>query len=154
MRDFRSVWAIAGFAVAVIYTWRALRTPRRSQPKSQLGTSGFNSEPNENLLSSDDLRENYGLLQPENLTLGHMVRQKLSDGRKVTCRLLGVILEENTPEELQNQATVKSSVLEVVSEMTKYCNLYLMERVLDDESPNEGFNGFGKCRDFYVWWLG
>ncbi|XP_076955811.1 peroxisome biogenesis protein 22-like [Bidens hawaiensis] len=55
-------------------------------------------------------------------------------GKKVTRQLLGVILEENTPEELQNQATVKSSVLEVVSEMTKYCNLYLMEGVLDDES--------------------
>ncbi|KAJ0863714.1 hypothetical protein HanPSC8_Chr12g0533271 [Helianthus annuus] len=35
------------------------------------------------------------------LTLGQIVRQRLSDGRKVTCRLLGVILEENIPEELQ-----------------------------------------------------
>ncbi|XP_076910726.1 peroxisome biogenesis protein 22-like, partial [Bidens hawaiensis] len=131
-----------------IITWRALRTPRRSQPKSQLGTSGFNSEPNENLLSSEDLRENDGLLQPENLTLGHMFRQKLSDGRKVTCRLLGVILEENTPEELQNQATVKSSVLEVVSEMTKYCNLYLMERVLDDESQMRVLTALENARIF------
>ncbi|XP_076900060.1 peroxisome biogenesis protein 22-like [Bidens hawaiensis] len=130
-QDFGSVWAIAGFAVAVIYTWRALR----SQPKSQPGTSGFTIQPNENLLpSAQDVTPNDGFLQPANLALGHMVRQKLSDGRKVTCRLLGVILEENTPEELQNQATVKSSVLEVVLEMTKYCDLYLMERVLDDES--------------------
>ncbi|KAK4800123.1 hypothetical protein SAY86_025488 [Trapa natans] len=29
--------------------------------------------------------------------LGQIVRQKLSEGRKVTCHLLGVILEENTP---------------------------------------------------------
>ncbi|KAI3774142.1 hypothetical protein L1987_48686 [Smallanthus sonchifolius] len=53
---------------------------------------------------------------------------------QVTCRLLGIILEESTPEELQNQATVRSSVLEVLLEMTKLCDLYLMETVLDDES--------------------
>lgn len=34
----------------------------------------------------------------------------------------------------QKQATVRSSVLEVLLEITKYCDLYLMERVLDDES--------------------
>lgn len=34
----------------------------------------------------------------------------------------------------QKQATVRSSVLEVLLEITKFCDLYLMERVLDDES--------------------
>lgn len=34
----------------------------------------------------------------------------------------------------QKQATVKPSVLEVLLEITKFCDLYLMERVLDDES--------------------
>lgn len=34
----------------------------------------------------------------------------------------------------QQQATVRSSVLEVLLEITKFCDLYLMERVLDDES--------------------
>lgn len=34
----------------------------------------------------------------------------------------------------QKQATVRSSVLEVLLEITKYCDLYLMETVLDDES--------------------
>lgn len=34
----------------------------------------------------------------------------------------------------QKQATVRSSVLEVLLEITKYSDLYLMERVLDDES--------------------
>lgn len=29
---------------------------------------------------------------------------------------------------------MRSSVLEVLLEITKYCDLYLMERVLDDES--------------------
>ncbi|GKD00885.1 peroxisome biogenesis protein 22, partial [Tanacetum coccineum] len=52
----------------------------------------------------------------------------------VTCRLLGVILEESTAEELQNKATVRSSVLDVLLEITKFCDLYLMETILDDES--------------------
>ncbi|KAK1422910.1 hypothetical protein QVD17_18199 [Tagetes erecta] len=145
-QDFRSVWAIAGFAVAVIFTWRALRTPngpRRRQPNSQPpppSTSVLSNHPNENLLSSEDLRAENAIdesFQPANRTLAQIVRQRLSDGRKVTCRLLGVILEENTPEELQNQATVKSSVLEVLMEITKHFDLYLMERVLDDESQNK-----------------
>nr|GLL44634.1 hypothetical protein AMTR_s02100p00009220 [Ipomoea trifida] len=51
-------------------------------------------------------------------------------------RLLGVILEETSQEELQKQATVKPSVLKVLLEITKCCDLYLMERVLDDESED------------------
>ncbi|GFP89442.1 peroxisome biogenesis protein 22 [Phtheirospermum japonicum] len=53
---------------------------------------------------------------------------------KVTCRLLGVILDESSSKELQKQATVRSSVPEVHLEITKFIDLYLMERVLDDES--------------------
>lgn len=34
----------------------------------------------------------------------------------------------------QKQATVRLSVLEVLLEITKFCDLYLMERILDDES--------------------
>ncbi|PQQ17926.1 peroxisome biogenesis protein 22 [Prunus yedoensis var. nudiflora] len=75
--------------------------------------------------------------QPVKPTLGQIVRQKLSEGRKVTCRLLGVVLEESTPEELQKQVTVRYSVLEVLLEITKFCDLYLMERVLDDETEKK-----------------
>ena len=74
----------------------------------------------------------------------------------------GVVLEETIPEELQvmanfvnlslrefkiwyefmflfpcsgqKQATVRSSVLEVLLEITNFCDLYLMECVLVDES--------------------
>ncbi|XP_039166127.1 peroxisome biogenesis protein 22-like isoform X2 [Eucalyptus grandis] len=53
---------------------------------------------------------------------------------QVTCRSLGVILEESSPEELQKRATVRSSVSEVLLQITKFCDLYLMETVLDDES--------------------
>lgn len=34
----------------------------------------------------------------------------------------------------QKQVTVRYSVLEVLLEITKFCDLYLMERVLDDET--------------------
>lgn len=148
----RSVGAVAGLAVAIVFTWRLLRTPsgaQRRQPKRQApaaGTSGITSHANTAFVPSgvsqpsDDVRAQNVVdefFQPVKPTLGQIVRQKLSEGRKVTCRLLGVILEESTPEELQKGATVRSSVLEVLLEITKYCDLYLMERVLDDESEKK-----------------
>ncbi|KAI3502274.1 hypothetical protein L1887_30307 [Cichorium endivia] len=141
IQDMRSFWAIAGFAVAVIFTYRALRSPngsQRRQPKRQSPShNNENSLPSGVSSSSQDSRTQNAtdeFIPPANATLGQIVRQRLSDGRKITCRLLGVILEETTPEELQNQATVKSSILEVLLEITKYSDLYLMETVLDDES--------------------
>ncbi|KAA0042433.1 hypothetical protein IC582_025553 [Cucumis melo] len=149
--DSRSVGAIAGFAVAIIFTWRLLRSSnghQRQQPKRQMpapssSTSNVGLNSNEQSIpsgvcsSSEDLRAHNVVdefFQPVKPTLGQIVRQKLSEGRKVTCRLLGIILEEYSPEDLQKRATVRSSVLEVLLEITKYCDLYLMETVLDDES--------------------
>ncbi|TYI37197.1 hypothetical protein ES332_A03G195700v1 [Gossypium tomentosum] len=147
--DPRSVGAIAGLAVAIIFTYRLMRSPAvppRRQPKRQAPTtssSSISTQSNATLMPSgacspsEDLRAQNVVdefFQPVKPTLGQIVRQKLSEGRKVTCRLLGVILEESNPEELQKQATVKSSVLDVLLEITKYCDLYLMERVIDDES--------------------
>ncbi|KAL4585172.1 hypothetical protein LXL04_009787 [Taraxacum kok-saghyz] len=145
-QDLRSVWALAALVLTVIFTWRLLFAPsgpQRRQPKPSTSSSGVNnSQPNSNLLPSavaSSIQDSTQTVtdeffQPVKPTLGQIVRQRLNDGRKVTCRLLGVILEETTPEELQNQATVRSSVLEIVLEMTKFCDLYLMETVLDDES--------------------
>ncbi|KAM0824679.1 hypothetical protein ACQ4PT_070035 [Festuca glaucescens] len=53
---------------------------------------------------------------------------------KVTCQLIGVVFEEKSPEELQKQATVRPSVVELLLEISKYCDFYLMETVLDDKS--------------------
>ncbi|EXC23141.1 hypothetical protein L484_018272 [Morus notabilis] len=148
----RSVGAVAGLAVAIVFTWRLLRTPsgpQRRQPKRQApaaSSSGNSSHSNTTFMPSgvstpsEDVRAQNvvdELFQPVKPTLGQIVRQKLSEARKVTCRLLGVILDESTPEELQKGATVRSSVLEVLLEITKYCDLYLMERVLDDESEKK-----------------
>ncbi|XP_010488209.1 PREDICTED: peroxisome biogenesis protein 22 [Camelina sativa] len=153
--DSRSIGAIAGLAIAVIFTWRAIRTPgeqrQRRQPKRRMQSaetssaaaaaaaqSNLGSVPPEVSLPHEDDNAVQDVVdqffQPVKPTLGQIVRQKLSEGRKVTCRLLGVILEETSPEELQKQATVRSSVLEVLLEITKFSDLYLMERVLDDES--------------------
>ncbi|KAJ6866225.1 hypothetical protein NC652_037699 [Populus alba x Populus x berolinensis] len=153
--DSRSVGAAAGLAVAIVFTWRWLRSnsgPQRRQPKRQAPTTSSSvvtTQPNAVSVpsggvcsSSEDLRvqnvvdEFFQTVTP---SLGQIVRQKLSEGRKVTCRLLGVILEESSPEELQkqSQATVRSSVLEVLLEITKFCDVYLMERVLDDESEQK-----------------
>ncbi|KAL2483231.1 Peroxisome biogenesis protein 22 [Forsythia ovata] len=122
--------------------------PQRRQPKSQASTtsSGASSRANADVTcsrvsnSSEDASTQNAVeefFQPVKPTLGQIVRQRLSEGRKVTCQLLGVILEESRPEELQKQATVRPSVLEVLLEITKYCDLYLMERVLDDESEKK-----------------
>ncbi|CAK9135260.1 unnamed protein product [Ilex paraguariensis] len=150
--DSRSVGALAGLAVAIVFTWRLLRSPsgpQRRQPKRQAVTpsrSGVSINSNTNVVASgvyppseDSRAQNVidEFFQPVKPTLGQIVRQRLSEGRKVTCQLLGVILEESSPEELQKQATVKSSVLEVLLEITKFCDLYLMERVLDDESEKK-----------------
>ncbi|KAE8654800.1 Peroxisome bioproteinsis protein 22 [Hibiscus syriacus] len=149
-QDPRSVGAIAGLAVAIVFTYRLMRSPAappRRQPKRQTpstSSSSISSNQSNATLApsgvcspSEDLRAQNVVdefFQPVKPTLGQIVRQKLSEGRKVTCSLLGVILEESSPEELQKQATVKSSVLDVLLEITKFCDLYLMERVIDDES--------------------
>lgn len=142
-----SVGALAGLAIAIVFTWRIFPSaPQRRQPKRQsarASSSGVNLQTNATLessgasASSEDLRAQDvvdDFFHPVKPTLAQIVRQKLCEGRKVTCRLLGVVLEETSPEELQKKATVRSSVLEVLLEVTKFCDLYLMERVLDDES--------------------
>lgn len=60
---------------------------------------------------------------------------EMTDALKlVTCQLLGVVFEENTPEELQKHATVRPSVVDLLLEISKCCDFYLMETVLDDKS--------------------
>ncbi|KAI4363800.1 hypothetical protein MLD38_019972 [Melastoma candidum] len=152
LNNLQSVGAIAGFAVAVVFIWRLLRSPGGAQRRVQkrqtnsasssdvvASTSVAPSAPGVSTASEDLRAQNVvdDFFQPVKPTLGQIVRQRLSEGRKVTCRLLGVILEENDPEELQRKATVRSSVLEVLLEITKFCDLYLMERVLDDESEKK-----------------
>ncbi|CAA7410645.1 unnamed protein product [Spirodela intermedia] len=144
-----SLGALAGFAIAIVFTWKFLRSPTgrsgRNRPKRTnpgATSSGVNvareaapdSEVHSSQLSLTDLHAVDSKDLPVELTLGQMVRKKLNGGRKVTCQLLGVVLEETTPDELQMHATVRHSVKEVLLEIARSCDVYLMETVNDDES--------------------
>ncbi|KAL5730973.1 peroxisome assembly protein 22 [Ranunculus cassubicifolius] len=147
----RSVGTVAGLALAMVLTWRLIRpsrsssnTTQRRQPKRNVGGATTSSSstgvsagavvPTTNLEDSRAQNVVDEFFQPVKPTLGQVVKQRLCEGRKVTCQLFGVILEETSPEEIQKQVTVRSSVLEVLLEITKFCDLYLMDRILDDES--------------------
>ena len=125
-QDSRSVGAVAGLAVAIVFTWRLLRSnsgPRRRQPKRQASTTSSSvvtTQPNAVSIpsggvcsSSEDLRVQNVVdefFQPVKVrnrllncvflcrllfilnnafpfafqpTLAQIVRQKLSEGRKV-----------------------------------------------------------------------
>ncbi|RWR93475.1 peroxisome biogenesis protein 22 isoform X1 [Cinnamomum micranthum f. kanehirae] len=150
-QNSHSIWALVGLAIAIIFTWKILRAPggyqrrqrRQHRHLPRASVSGVSPQsspviPSTGVFSYSDESKAQDvideLFHPGKPTLAQSVRQKLNEGRKVTCRLLGVILEESSPEELQKHVTVKSSVLEVLLEIAKICDLYLMERVLDDES--------------------
>ncbi|KAG0484976.1 hypothetical protein HPP92_009055 [Vanilla planifolia] len=144
-KNASSLGALAGFAIAVVFTWKYLRSPpsrqRRGAPKrrvsppsngresSGLAAAAEGSPTVPNLVELDEIQEID--FEP---SLGQVVRKRLGGCRKMTCQLLGIILEEKLPEDLQKQATVRPSVIEVLLEIGKCCDLYLMERVLDDDS--------------------
>lgn len=137
--------ALAGFALAIVFAWKFLRSSdrptRRKRPNAPPSSSAAasaiadasSSEAYQQLL---DLKESEGSesASPVELTLGQVVRKKLNGGRKITCQLLGIILEEKSSEELQRRATVRPEVVEVLLELSRSCDLYLMETVEDDES--------------------
>uniref|UniRef100_A0A0E0KWN2 Peroxisome biogenesis protein 22 n=1 Tax=Oryza punctata TaxID=4537 RepID=A0A0E0KWN2_ORYPU len=124
-----SLGAVAGFAIAVVFAWKFLRSsparPRRPESKRPLvGPAAPDS-------AAHDAVEPANSGKP---TTRQIVAKQLGGCRKVTCQLLGVVFEEKTPEELQTHATVRPSVVELLLEIAKFCDLYLMETVLDDKS--------------------
>ncbi|KAF0892478.1 hypothetical protein E2562_016786 [Oryza meyeriana var. granulata] len=146
-QKLRSFTTLAAITITLIFAWKLLRAPQEQpqRPRRRVAPSPSNTSSRSRpgalttdaCSSSADSRAQEAinqLFQPVNLTLEQLVRHKLSEGRRVTCRLLGVILEETTPEELQNHVTVRPPVLEVLLEIAKFCDVYLMERILDEES--------------------
>ncbi|PVH35885.1 hypothetical protein PAHAL_7G300800 [Panicum hallii] len=149
-KKLRSLTTLAAISVTLLFAWKMLRAPqeqpRRPRRRAAPSSSNTSSRSRPGALtttdacSSADSRAHEAvsqLFQPVNLTLEQLVRHKLSEGRRVTCRLLGVILEETTPEEIQNHVSVRTSVVEVLLGIAKFCDVYLMERVLDDESEEK-----------------
>ncbi|ONM13353.1 Peroxisome biogenesis protein 22, partial [Zea mays] len=146
-QKLRSLTTLAAISITLLFAWKMLRGPQEQppRPRRRIAPSSSNTSTRSrpgaltttDACSSADSRAHEAvnqLFQPVNLTLEQLVKHKLSGGRRFTCRLLGVILEETAPEELQNHVTVKPSVVEVLLEIAKICDVYLMECVLDDES--------------------
>eukprot|EP00271_Cylindrocystis_brebissonii_P006958 TRINITY_DN1994_c0_g1_i1.p1 TRINITY_DN1994_c0_g1~~TRINITY_DN1994_c0_g1_i1.p1 ORF type:complete len:288 (+),score=39.96 TRINITY_DN1994_c0_g1_i1:173-1036(+) len=159
-----SIGAVIGVAFAVVCIWRYLRggqSPR--QPKKHAGASSSRVQQQGGASSSGTssgssvLRSSVATatgaahsitqasvrgapVKPQvapvqELTLTSAVRKQLSGGRRMTCQLLGVVLEEASPEELeQGGATVKRGVAAVIKELARSCDLYLLARVNDDAS--------------------
>jgi len=148
-----SIGALAGFALAIVFTWKYLKSPgghhRRLEKRrnSPIANSDDNSQSTgETVLSSTVCQPSSSLNQtavsPQEFTtmqlsLAQVVRQQLNGGRKITCQLLGVVLEESTPEELLEHAVVRPTVVDVLLEIAKGCDLYLIARVLDDDSEEK-----------------
>ncbi|KAI0529174.1 hypothetical protein KFK09_001721 [Dendrobium nobile] len=93
-----SFGAVAGLAIAVVFTWKFLRSPpdrgRRRTPKRNVLPSA-NGGPSSGVAAEDpptvlNLRDSDGV-------------QENGSPYEVTCQLLGVILEEKNPEELQER---------------------------------------------------
>lgn len=150
-KNVSSIGAVAGFAIALVCTWKLLRGPssrrrrfdKRETPPSAVD-AGEGSEASVTGTSSGATRSITQASQrgatvreavpPAQLTLSQTVKKQLNGGRKMTMQLLGIILEESTPEELQKHAVVRPGVVDVLLEISRTCDLYLVSRVLDDES--------------------
>ncbi|PVH35887.1 hypothetical protein PAHAL_7G300800 [Panicum hallii] len=140
-QKLRSLTTLAAISVTLLFAWKMLRAPqeqpRRPRRRAAPSSSNTSSRSRPGALTTTDACSSADSRAHEALTLEQLVRHKLSEGRRVTCRLLGVILEETTPEEIQNHVSVRTSVVEVLLGIAKFCDVYLMERVLDDESEEK-----------------
>ncbi|KAL6651604.1 hypothetical protein ACP70R_010529 [Stipagrostis hirtigluma subsp. patula] len=127
-----SLGAVAGFAIAVVFAWKFMRSsprrPRRPAPKRPPAATAATDSAASDVVEVEPVGESGKLVSRQ------IVAKRLSGCRRVTCQLLGVVFEEKTPEELQKHATVRPSVVELLLEISKCCDLYLMETVLDDKS--------------------
>lgn len=141
------IGAIAGSALAITVAWTYLKPPnehhRRSRKRRGSSSTSNDSQAIGETTSSSSVchpsSSQYGVATqgwtaPTKITLAQLIRRQLNGGRKITCQLLGVVLEELTPEELQEHAVVRPSVVEMLMEIAKACDLYLIARVLDDKS--------------------
>lgn len=152
-KNASSIGAVAGLAIALWWTWKCWRIPG-SRPNPRLdkrdggagSTSGGDTVPGGGASSTavaasithatqrGSAMESKTVETGGELTVAQIVRRQLNGGRKMTCQLLGVVLEESSPEELQKHAVVRPAVVDVLLEIARTCDLYLVARVLDDES--------------------
>lgn len=154
-KNASSIGAAAGLAIALWWTWKCWRIPG-TRPNARLdkrdGASAASTSMDTTVPgaasstavatsithatqrgTSAESKQTVETTTGE-LTVAQIVRRQLNGGRKMTCQLLGVILEESTPEELQQHAVVRPAVVDVLLEIARTCDLYLVARVLDDAS--------------------
>ncbi|KAH7443255.1 hypothetical protein KP509_02G027400 [Ceratopteris richardii] len=142
----KPVGTVAAFAIALICTWKYMkaaenrrkRLEKREETEEGSSTSSTSGASTSISLhqtqSSQRSVKNLVAEAPIELTMAQVVKRQLNGGRKMTCQLLGVILQESSPEELQKHAVVRPEVVDVLIELARACDLYLMTRLLDDES--------------------
>lgn len=157
------IGAIAGSALAIVLTWTYLKpsSEHHRRPRKRRGSSSTSNDSQAigEATSSSSIyhpsSSQYGVATQEwtapiKTTLAQVIRRQLNGGRKITCQLLGVVLEELTPEELQEHAVVRPSVVETLIEIAKACDLYLMARVLDDKSEERVFTALDEVGIFKI----
>lgn len=148
-KNASSIGAAAGLAIALWWTWKCWRMPgARASPRSDkrdgAASSASSMEPpgasSTAVATSITQATQRGsaaaaiVEQTGDLTVAQIVRRQLNGGRKMTCQLLGVILEESSPEELLHHAVVRPAVVDVLLEIARTVDLYLVARVADDAS--------------------
>ncbi|KAH7415092.1 hypothetical protein KP509_14G026800 [Ceratopteris richardii] len=151
----KSVGVVAGFTIAVICTWTYLKAAEnrrrrleKSENEQEQPSTSSNSGSSTAIAVHQTHTSHRGAksapteIQAE-LTTAQIVRRQLNGGKKLTCKLLGIILKETSSEELQNHATVRPEVVDVLLEMVKACDLYLMTKVLDDENVLAALDAIG-----------
>ncbi|MCO5582968.1 hypothetical protein L7F22_036873 [Adiantum nelumboides] len=142
----KSIGALAGFAIALVCTWKYMKAAENRRKRLEKRDEAHESATTS---SSTGTSTSVALYQtqsgqrgakstateiPVELTTAQIVKRQLNGGRKMTCQLLGVIFQETSPEELQKHAVVRPEVVDILLELAQACDLYLMARLLDDES--------------------
>lgn len=142
--------AVAGLALAIICAWRYVGKGRDSprfrkregpsripEPDPRAGTSRASGV---SYSTTQATQRGRGIdqpvqMQPAQVTLGQSVQHHLLGGRRMTLTTLGVLFNETSPEELQeNGAMLRSGAAETVKELARACDLYLVTQCLDDTS--------------------
>ncbi|KAK9817998.1 hypothetical protein WJX72_005563 [[Myrmecia] bisecta] len=73
-----------------------------------------------------------GCVYPDCSRLASAVRTQLGGVRSVTISAPGVLLQEWTPSDLQDAATLRADAAGVVREMSRAANVYIIAHVVDD----------------------
>lgn len=148
--------AVAAFAISVFFAWRFSRlrpgAPRRVRRKEDqpsatrapasaasaaaaaaAGREGSGPGASTGGISSSSAPG--ASSRAHSSPLAAAVRQHLGGAQRVTCHVLGVLIQQQTPEDLQAEGAVLiPGAAEVLMEVARQADVYLMARVEDDSS--------------------